>query len=43
MVGAIEDVIERRAKLRRLDYLYVFHRSGRPIKSFRKAFKAAAK
>jgi integrase len=37
------DVIERRKKLRRLDCPHVFRRNGRPIKSFRKAFKAAAK
>jgi hypothetical protein len=37
------DVIERRLKLRRLDCPYVFHRNGKPIRSFRKAVKAAAK
>jgi integrase len=37
------DVIHRRMRLRRLDCPYVFHRSGRPIRSFRKAFKLAAK
>jgi integrase len=37
------DIIERRQKLRRLDCPYVFHRAGKPIRSFRKAFKAAAK
>ena len=35
--------LERRQKLRRLDCPYVFHRNGKPIRSFRKAFKAAAK
>jgi integrase len=43
IVGAFEEVIARRAKLRRLDCEHVFHRNGKPIKSFRKAFKAAAK
>ena len=35
--------MERRTKCRRLDCEYVFHRNGKSIKSFRKAFKAAAK
>jgi integrase len=43
LTGALMDVIERRKKSRRLDCPYVFHRNGRQIKSFRKAFKAAAK
>jgi integrase len=43
IVGTLMDVIERRQKLRRLDCPYVFHRNGKPIRSFRKAFKAAAK
>jgi integrase len=43
ITGALLDVIERRVKTRRLDCEYVFHRNGRQIKSFRKAFKAAAK
>jgi len=42
LTGALLDIIERRKKVRRLDCPYVFHRKGRPIKSFRKAFKAAA-
>jgi integrase len=43
ITGGLMDVIERRTKLRRLDSEHVFHRNGKPIKSFRKAFKAAAK
>lgn len=43
LTGALMDVIERRKKSRRLDCPYVFHRNGRPIKSFRKRFKVAAK
>jgi integrase len=43
IIGTLKDVIERRLKLRRLDCEHVFHRSGKAIKSFRKAFKAAAK
>jgi integrase len=43
IIGALMDVIERRLKSRRLDCEFVFHRNGRQIKSFRKAFKAAAK
>jgi integrase len=43
IVGTLMDVIERRLKLRRLDCPYVFHRNGKRIRSFRKAFKAAAK
>jgi len=30
-------------KVRRLDCEYVFHRRGKPIRSFEKAFRAAAK
>ena len=37
------EVIQERAKRRRIDCPFVFHRSGRPIRPFRKAFKAAAK
>jgi integrase len=43
IIGTLLDVIERRKELRRLDCPYVFHRAGKPIRSFRKAFKAAAK
>jgi integrase len=43
IIGTLMDIIERRQKLRRLDCPYVFHRAGKPIRSFRKAFKAAAK
>jgi len=43
IIGKLMDILERRQKLRRLDCLFVFHRGGKPIRSFRKAFKAAAK
>ena len=43
ITGALMDIIERRLKKRRLDCPYVFHRNGRQLKSFRKAFRAAAK
>lgn len=42
LTGALLDVIERRLKVRRLDCEHVFHRKGKPIKKFDKAFKAAA-
>lgn len=43
IVGALEAVIQRREYMYRLDCPLVFHRSGRPIRSFSKAFNAAAK
>ena len=43
ITGALIDVLDRRSKLRRVECPYVFHRNGKPIQSFRKAFKAAAK
>jgi integrase len=43
ITGALMDTIKRRRKKRRLDCEYVFHRNGTPIKSFRRAFRAAAK
>jgi integrase len=43
LVGNLREVIERRLEKRRPDCPYVFHRNGKPIKDFRKAFKAAAK
>jgi integrase len=42
LTGTLMDIIERRIKVRRLDCPFVFHRTGRQIKSFRRAFKAAA-
>ena len=36
-------MIENRIKARQLDCPYVFHREGKAIRSFRRAFKAAAK
>jgi integrase len=41
LVGELREVIENRIKARQLDCPYVFHRSGKVIKSFRNAFKAA--
>jgi integrase len=41
--GDLRDIIRRRIKLRDPACSFVFHRSGKPIKSFRKAFQAAAK
>ena len=42
IIGELLEVIQRRLAVRRLDCPYVFHREGKPIASFRKAFKAAA-
>jgi integrase len=42
IIGALLEIIQRRLAVRRLDCPYVFHRKGKPIASFRKAFKAAA-
>ncbi len=42
MVGEIKDIIERRAQARLLTCPFVFHRNGKPIRSFRKAFQTAA-
>jgi integrase len=43
LIGSLKEIIERRVKARVLECDYVFHRNGKPIRSFRKAFKAAAK
>ena len=43
IVGTIREVIERRQDKRQLHCEFVFHRNGRPIRHFRKGFKAAAK
>jgi integrase len=43
LVGELREVIENRVKARWPDCPYVFHRDGKPIKSFRRAFKAACK
>jgi len=43
LIGTLLDIIKRRIKLREPACPYVFHRAGMPIKSFRKAFQAAAK
>jgi integrase len=42
IIGALLEIIDRRLTVRRLDCPYVFHRNGKQVKSFRKAFKAAA-
>lgn len=42
IIGALLEIIDRRSAARRLDCPYVFHRNGKKIASFRKAFKAAA-
>ena len=41
--GALRDIIKRRISLRDPACPFVFHRNGKPIKSFRKAFQAAAR
>jgi integrase len=43
LVGELREIIERRLADRRPDCPYVFHRDGKQIKSFLKAFKSAAK
>lgn len=40
--GVLRDIIKRRIKARDIACPFVFHRGGKPIKSFRRAFKAAA-
>lgn len=42
MVGELREIIERRVKARLLTCPFVFHRNGKAIKSFRKAFQTAA-
>ena len=39
LTGALFDVIQRRLKVRRLDCEFVFHRKGKPMRQFHKAFK----
>jgi integrase len=41
LVGELHDVIQNRIQKRRPDCPYVFHRDGKPIKSFRKAWQTA--
>jgi integrase len=43
LVGVLKDVIKRRIKARDPVSPFVFHRNGKPIKSFRRGFQAAAK
>ncbi|HEY2922034.1 MAG TPA: site-specific integrase, partial [Candidatus Binatia bacterium] len=42
IIGELLEIIQRRLAVRRLDCPYVFHRKGKQIASFRKAFKTAA-
>jgi integrase len=43
LIGELREVIERRVEKRLPSCPYVIHRDGKPIRDFRKAFKAAAK
>jgi len=43
LVGELKDIIVRRLAKRLPDCPLVFHRKGKPIKSFRRAFKSACK
>lgn len=43
LTGRLWEIIERRAKARRLDCPYVFHRNGKPIKDFRSSWATACK
>ena len=40
-MGELREIIERRLEKRRPDCPYVFHRNGKQMKSFRRAFKTA--
>lgn len=40
--GNLRDILDRRTKVRDLTCVFVFHRNGRPVKSFRRAFANAA-
>lgn len=41
LVGDLKDIIERRLAKRLPDCPFVFHRNGKPVKSFRRAYKSA--
>ena len=41
LVGDLAAVIERRVEQRRLDVPFIFHRNGKPIGDFRKAWEKA--
>src|SRR5688500_17054980 len=43
LVGELKEIILRRLAQRLPHCPYVFHRGGKPIKSFRRAFKTACK
>jgi len=43
LIGALSESIERRRDKRRLDCPYVFHRTRKQIKSFRRSWKSACK
>jgi integrase len=42
LIGGLAAVIERRMRLRRVGVPWVFHRNGRQMKTFRRAFNKAA-
>jgi integrase len=41
--GALREIIERRLEARRLDCAFIFHRAGRQVGEFRRAWKTACK
>jgi len=41
LIGELQNIIARRLTERRMDCPFVFHRSGKPVKSFRKAWETA--
>jgi integrase len=43
ITGALREIIERRIAVREISCPFVFHRAGRQIKSFSRAFKTASK
>jgi len=43
LIGELQNIIERRLIDRRMDCPLVFHRNGKPVKSFRKAWETACK
>ena len=43
LIGELQNIIERRLTEKRMDCPFVFHRNGKPVKSFRKAWETACK